>query len=186
MFIVWVLGCKLCPPSSFIDYWYTRYNCELGTRLHKHLSELKALGMTSTHSFLKSVVNMGVKKEKVTVNSGDNLTNVWENYTVWTVGECCGWEVYEDFRGHLLHSILAWKPEGRCVTFSGPLFSDISFQLKKKSELKVLLIKLKNENARMSRRSLASTISFCPFQFNMKIISRNWHLKVKSTNSLSR
>lgn len=59
------------------------------------------------------------------------------------------------------------------LTFSGPLFSDISFQLKKKSELKVLLIKLKNENARMSRTSLTSTILFCPFQFNMKIISRN-------------
>lgn len=37
MCIVHVRQYKLCCQASFIECWYTRYNCELGTRLHKHL-----------------------------------------------------------------------------------------------------------------------------------------------------
>lgn len=137
--------------------------------------------MISTHSYLKSVVNMSVNKEEIAVNGGDNPTDVWENSTVWTVGECCCWGICHGFHDHLLNSIISWNlslPRRQLLDFqrSSLFWHFISIKM---WELKVLLIKLKNENARMPRRSLASPLSLYSFQPNTKLSAGigTWKLK---------
>lgn len=105
-----VFTCKLCPQVPFIGCWYTRCKYALGTRLSSWTARwTKCTGMIRTHSYLKSVVNMSVNKEERAVNGGDNPTDVWENSTVWTVGEWCCWGICHGFHDHLLNSIISWN-----------------------------------------------------------------------------
>ena len=108
-FVLLVVVCKLCLQLSFVYCSYARYKSALGWT--------KKLEDGNIDCSLKSTVNIGVNKEKVTVNGGDHSPCMGKPHCMNKSKHYC-WGICHRFLQSLVeqhHQLKSWAVPRRQV-----------------------------------------------------------------------